>query len=59
MTAHQYWLSFNIEWNNLAVEANKAGQWEMAEFFAELADDAGDMWAGVYGPLEGRSSFLV
>ncbi len=51
MTAQNYWLSFCSEWNNLAIAAHEAGQDGMADFFAELSDDAADVWAGLYGPL--------
>lgn len=50
-TPYTYWLSFATDWDSLSAEAHNAGQDEMADFFAELADDAADMWAGVYGPL--------
>lgn len=51
MSAKDYWLSFCMEWNTLSLEAINAGQVDMGEFFGELADDAGDVWAGLYGPL--------
>ena len=51
MSAKDYWLSFCNEWFRLEQEAFDAGQIEMGNFFAELADDAGDVWAGLYGPL--------
>ncbi len=50
-TPHSYWLSFVTEWDRLAYEASNAGQYEMAEFFDELSDDAADVWSGFYGPL--------
>jgi hypothetical protein len=46
-----YWLSFNVEWERLSAEAHYTGQDDMSSFFAELADDAADVWAGFYGPL--------
>ncbi|MCA1839912.1 MAG: hypothetical protein LC723_06225 [Actinobacteria bacterium] len=46
-----YWLTFCMDWNTLANEAYDTGQTDMGLFFDELADDAGDVWAGLYGPL--------
>ncbi len=51
MSAKDYWLSFNLDWNNLSTEAYDAGQTEMANFLGELADDAADVWAGLFGPI--------
>lgn len=51
ITPAGYWLSFNSEWERLHEAAWNAGQTEMSDFFAELADDAADVWAGLYGPL--------
>lgn len=48
---YPYWLSFVTEWDRLAQVAYEAGQDDMGLFFAELADDASDVWSGVYGPL--------
>jgi len=50
-TPYAYWLTFVNAWDNLSGQARYAGQDDMAEFFAELADDAADVWAGFYGPL--------
>lgn len=51
MNAQDYWLSFCHDWFTLAQEAYKAGQNEMGQFFDELSDDAGDVWAGTYGRI--------
>lgn len=51
MSPMNYWLSFAADWNNLSIEAYNAGQTDMADFLAELSDDAADVWAGLYGPL--------
>lgn len=50
-TPYGYWMSFVTEWDRLAHLAYEAGQDDMGCFFAELADDAGDVWSGLYGPL--------
>jgi hypothetical protein len=50
-TPYGYWLSFVTEWDRLADAAYEAGQDDVGAFFEELADDAGDVWAGFYGPL--------
>lgn len=52
MSAKDYWLSFNNEWDRLEKAAYDAGQDGMAAFFGELADDAADVWAGLYGPIQ-------
>ena len=52
MQPKEYWLHFNHEWNILADEAYDAGQLDMGLFFAELADDAADVWAGLIGPID-------
>lgn len=51
MSAKDYWLSFNTEWDRLERAAYATGQDDMGEFFGELADDAADVWAGLYGPI--------
>lgn len=51
MTPSNYWMSFVAEWDRLSHAAADTGQTEMADFFGELADDAGDVWSGLYGPL--------
>lgn len=51
MTAKDYWLSFNFNWVELANQAYDAGQMAMGSFFDEIADDAADVWAGLYGPI--------
>lgn len=45
MQPAEYWLTFVSEWDRLAVVAHDTGQTQMEQFFGELADDAGDMWA--------------
>lgn len=51
LAPQEYWFQFSLDWDTLAREAFRAGQDQMAEFFGELADDAADVWAGLYGPL--------
>jgi hypothetical protein len=51
MSPADYWLSFCTEWDRLATEAAKQGQYEMADFFDELFNDAADVWAGLLGPI--------
>jgi hypothetical protein len=48
---YSYWMSFCTEWDRLSEAAYEAGQDDMGLFFAELADDAGDVWAGKFGQL--------
>lgn len=51
MRPTDYWLNFCHQWFVLAQEAYKAGQTDVGMFFDELSDDAGEVWAGLLGPI--------